>query len=58
MVTENQYYQILQAYEELADDTSGLGGKHALLIAALNKAGYYPNSWQEAIKTAERILWN
>ena len=58
MLTENQYCEIEQAYEEISDNADGLGCKHALLMSALNKAGYYPNSWQEALKIAEDVLWN
>lgn len=56
-LTEDEYFDLEQAYEEAMDDVTGLGGKHALLLVELSKLGYYPNSWQEAVKMAEELLW-
>jgi hypothetical protein len=56
-LTRDQFYELQIAYDEAMDDISGMGGKHALMMAALNKLGYYPNSWQKAIALAEKLLW-
>lgn len=57
MVTVNQYFEIESAYEEAVTAASdGIGGKHALLVAVLQRAGVRVTSWQEAEKEAKRIV--
>lgn len=57
MVTINQYFEIDSAYQEAVTAASdGIGGKHALLVAVLQRAGIRVTSWQEAEKEAKKII--
>lgn len=39
-------------------DVGSASGEHYVLIAILNKFGYYPHSREEAMKLAEELLLN
>ncbi len=53
----DQYIDIQNAYDEaLSASLNGIGGKHAILIAALKRVGILAMSWQEAEKLAQDIL--
>jgi hypothetical protein len=57
MVNVDQYFAIESAYEEAVTAASdGIGGKHAVLVAVLQRAGIRVTSWQEAEKEAKKII--
>ena len=53
----DQYMEIQNAYDEVVNaKTSGIGGKHALLIAALKRVNIQAMAWQESEAIAEDLL--
>ena len=55
----DQYMELQSAYDEaLSASLNGIGGKHAILIAALKRVGILAMSWQEAEKLAQELLSN
>jgi NAD(P)-dependent dehydrogenase (short-subunit alcohol dehydrogenase family) len=57
MVTVNQYFEIESAYEEAVTAASdGIGGRHALLVAVLRRAGIVVASSREAELAAEKVI--
>ena len=57
MVTINQYFEIDSAYKEAVTAASdGIGGKHAVLVAVLQRAGIVVASSREAEAAAEKVI--
>jgi hypothetical protein len=53
----DEYQRVASAYDEASDaEASGVAGKHAILVATLQKLGYAVYSTSEAFRIAIKIL--
>jgi hypothetical protein len=59
-LTEQQWNDLNNVWMQLPDlsDSYSASGAHYLLSAVLRKLGFAPNSREEAIRLAERLLSN